>query len=407
MRLFSKYIIVFFCVIFLPGNVLADFQKTKIAILPFNLQGEDFETDDMGTIVSEWLITAFVQDGRFEVIERKLLGEIFEEQQMIQSGIVTQEIAAEIGKLLGVKVIVSGSVMKLRNTIEVNARIIDVGNASIVTANNVRSSREGNLQELVVAMADKIIKDFPLDGYIANRSGNKVVIDLGQIAGVKPGMLFKVYKEGEIIRHPKTNEVLSVKQVQTGIIEITSVQHKISEGVIVKETAPGSIEYGDFATSLKKETAPIQRKEYSVKQEPVTTVAIVKKTTGVVNTDGVFQAFDTGIVLDRSTGLEWFSGPDKDINWDNARQWVGKLTVDKGGWRMPTLSELKTLYEKGKGERNITPLLQMNGWWVWSGQEKGFSKYWYLSFRQGRGLFLHKNVSGNCRVLAVRSSKSK
>lgn len=241
-----------FCLCFfgLTVSAYADYQKNKIAVLPFSLQGENFETEDMGMIVAEWLTTAFVKDGRFEVVERRLLGQIIEEQQMVEAGLVSQETASEIGRLLGVKVIISGSVMKLRNIIEVNARIIDVTSASIVTAENVRSSKVTNLQTLVIQMADKIIKNFPLEGYIANREGMNVVIDLGDIAGVKPGMRFMAYTEGDAVRHPKTDEILYVKKNKTGIIRITGVQSKISEGIIVEEISPNAIEYGDFVKSV-------------------------------------------------------------------------------------------------------------------------------------------------------------
>ena len=51
----------------------ADFKKTKIAVLDFQMQGEQGETKDMGKIVAEWLITGLVETGRFDVIERRLL----------------------------------------------------------------------------------------------------------------------------------------------------------------------------------------------------------------------------------------------------------------------------------------------------------------------------------------------
>ncbi|MEN8189522.1 MAG: FlgO family outer membrane protein [Thermodesulfobacteriota bacterium] len=247
----------------LPVLAQADFEKTKIAVLPFNLQGEKFETDDMGKIVSEWLITAFVKDGRFEVIERKLLGQVLEEQQMVEAGVVNQDTAMEIGRLLGVKVIISGSVMKLGQVIEVNSRIIDVSSAAIITAENVRSTQVISLQELVFEMAEKIIKNFPLEGYVANRDANQVVIDLGRLAGVKSGMHFMVYEEGDVVRHPKTDEILYVKQIKTGTIEITGVQTKISEGIIVEEVMPDAIKYGHFVKSVKRSEKK-NGKEYTI-----------------------------------------------------------------------------------------------------------------------------------------------
>ena len=85
---------------------------------------------------------------------------------------------------------------------------------------------------------------------------------------------------------------------------------------------------------------------------------------------GRFIAYNNGIILDKKTDLEWISGPDKDTNWKEAKSWVESLTVDGGGWRMPTIKELKTLYQEGVGPHNMTPLLKTTGGYVWSSEIK-------------------------------------
>ena len=51
---------------------------------------------------------------------------------------------------------------------------------------------------------------------------------------------------------------------------------------------------------------------------------------------------------------------------------------------MPTRDELAKLYEKGRGTRNMTPLLETTGWRVWSGEKKGSSAAWAYNFGLGR-----------------------
>ncbi len=252
MKRYIAFLIVLSFFISIPFAGNADFKRTKIAVLDFDLKGAGFETEDMGAIVAEWFITAFVKDGRFDVIERGLLKKILNEQKLGMSGILDETTATKIGKLLGVKIIISGSVLKLQNILEINARIIDVETASIIAAENVKSSAAVRLQDLVVRMSAKIIKNFPLEGYIVRRKTGKwrVSIDLGRIAGVKEGMEFIVYKEGQIIRHPKTKEILDVETVQTGKIIITKVKNKISKADIVKEIVPGAILSGHMVKSL-------------------------------------------------------------------------------------------------------------------------------------------------------------
>lgn len=240
-----------------PAN--ADFKKTKIAVLDFQLQGEKFDNPDMDTIVAEWFITAMVREGRFDVVERRLLEKILKEQKLAMTGVVNTSGASELGKLLGVKVIITGSVMKLKNVIEINSRIIDVETGSIITAEHVKSSATARLQDLVVQMSRKIMKNFPLEGYIVNRSGEKVTLDLGIRTGVKSGMRFVVYKEGQIIKHPKTGQVLDVERIETGAVRITRVMKKISSAKIEEETSPGSINYGQLVKSLMDTTPKVSR----------------------------------------------------------------------------------------------------------------------------------------------------
>ncbi len=236
----------------IPASSAADYTKTKIAVLDFDLKGEGFETDDMGAIVAEWFITALVKEGRFDVIERSLLNKILDEQKLGISGAVDEETATQLGKLLGVKVIISGSVLRVQHILEINARIIDVETAAIIAAENVRSATAERLQDLVIQMSIKIIKHFPLEGYVVSREPNETMtaIDLGKYAGVKTGMEFIVFKEGKVIKHPKTGEVLDVQRLNIGRVVVVNVRDKIAEAEIMEEKSPGAIQFGHRVKSL-------------------------------------------------------------------------------------------------------------------------------------------------------------
>jgi TolB-like protein len=239
----------------------ADFRKTKIAVLDFQMQGEQGETKDMGKIVAEWLITGLVETGRFDVIERRLLEKLLEEQKLGVTGAIDPTSAAQLGKILGVKTIVSGTVTSLEGYTEINARLINVDTASIVAAEKVRASSAGKLRDLVAMITEKIFLAFPLEGYIVQREGSKVTIDLGGAMGVKPGMRFLVVKEGKVIKHPKTGQVLDVETIECGIIEIKNVRDKTATGVIVKEAAPNAVDYGSMVRSSTKESLDVEAPE--------------------------------------------------------------------------------------------------------------------------------------------------
>ncbi|MCP4689779.1 MAG: hypothetical protein GY859_17130, partial [Desulfobacterales bacterium] len=232
-----------------------------------NLQGDGNVSKDMEKIVSEWIITAFVKEGRFDVVERRLLKQVLDEQRLAADGVVNKRSATMIGQLLGARIVITGSLMSYQNIIEVNARIIDVESASIIAAENVKGSSASRLEELVIQMSKKIIRSFPLDGYIVHREGSGVMIDLGRQAGAKKGMRFLVYDEGDVIRHPKTGEVLDVEVVRLGVVSVLKVRKKISEGRIVEERAPGLIQYGKKVKSILEKPKPADGRLY-VKTRP-------------------------------------------------------------------------------------------------------------------------------------------
>jgi TolB-like protein len=243
--------------IFTASTAAADFKKNKIAVLDFQMQGKQYQNSDMGAIVAEWLITALVKEGRFDVIERRLLQKILTEHQLAMSGVVDDKSISELGQILGVKIIISGAVLHFQNIIEANARIIDVSNGSIIAAESAKSTSAAGLEELVIQMAQKIIKDFPLEGYIVMRNGDKVSIDLGKRAGVKVGMQFMAYKEGNVIKHPKTGEILDIETLETGKLKITRVRDNIANANITEENDPGAIIYGQMVKSISQGIKPI------------------------------------------------------------------------------------------------------------------------------------------------------
>ena len=124
------------------------------------------------------------------------------------------------------------------------------------------------------------------------------------------------------------------------------------------------------------------------------------------SSDGQFNRESNGIIWDTTTNLEWYVGPDQDTEWDVARAWADSLIVDGGDWRMPSVEELKGLYQSGKGSRNMDPVFQTNGWAIWSGVlTKHGSSARLFDFRYGREDLIDRYCSYNGRGFAVRTGR--
>lgn len=97
-------------------------------------------------------------------------------------------------------------------------------------------------------------------------------------------------------------------------------------------------------------------------------------------------------------GMLWRVGPDRDITWFEARDWVTRLGEE---WRLPTLSELGDLHRSGVTWGEWGPF-ENSGFGVWStgtGEDSALVFY----FIDGTERREHRGYSSFVRVFAVGS----
>lgn len=90
-------------------------------------------------------------------------------------------------------------------------------------------------------------------------SQTKVLINLGSQHGVKEGISFVIYDEGEMINDPTTNQPLERLELVKGVVKIIQVQQKISIGESYRletKTYPNPLASLTFGTI--KETVKVE-----------------------------------------------------------------------------------------------------------------------------------------------------
>jgi curli biogenesis system outer membrane secretion channel CsgG len=106
-----------------------DNSKMKIAILDFNSTG-GISLEESITLTNR-LRSMLVKTNALIVLERGKMEEILSEQGFQQTGCTSTECAIEVGKLLNVQKMVSGSIGKLGKTYTIDLSLIDVKTAQI------------------------------------------------------------------------------------------------------------------------------------------------------------------------------------------------------------------------------------------------------------------------------------
>ncbi|MEE4311269.1 MAG: CsgG/HfaB family protein [candidate division KSB1 bacterium] len=92
-----------------PEFMPYDGLKTTVAVMDFANESL-YGSDRIGSAVADMLVTMLMRSGRFIVLERQLIQEILQEQALGQSGIITEETAPDVGSLLGVQTLITGTI---------------------------------------------------------------------------------------------------------------------------------------------------------------------------------------------------------------------------------------------------------------------------------------------------------
>jgi tetratricopeptide (TPR) repeat protein/TolB-like protein len=154
-------------------------EKIRIAVLDFpDLQGN---VTSLGRFVAEELTTRLFLTKRFEVIERQLLNKVLDELKLGATGFVDSSSAQEIGNILGVSAIVSGTLSELSSTVRVNARVIATTTGMIVAAASAELPKDDGVTQLLNTLVT------PMSGFIPEPSLVPPVVPGETNAGVDPG----------------------------------------------------------------------------------------------------------------------------------------------------------------------------------------------------------------------------
>ena len=224
--------------------------RSQIAVVDLEAQGEKARSQELGKVAAQWLTTAFVNQGRFDVIERQALQKVIEEQQLGVAGVIDVNTAAQLGRVLGATYMVTGAVTSHRQGLDLNVKIIETESAAIKVADRLAAGSVGAMSKKIRPFVAQLVSKFPVRGFIIHQKGNTFILDVGKSAGAQVGMQFEVYREGEIFKHPVSGEILGVEKIATGKLQITEIQEKLAFARVVEQKTDETVSVGHNVVSI-------------------------------------------------------------------------------------------------------------------------------------------------------------
>lgn len=112
----------------------------RVAVLPFSPM--DGSEAGEGRIVAERLSARIAQRGGVRVVERGRLSDLMSEHLLAKTGAVDPRKAAKLGRLLQARAIVVGTFVSLGNSLELNARLVDLETGEVLAARVAETERD-------------------------------------------------------------------------------------------------------------------------------------------------------------------------------------------------------------------------------------------------------------------------
>jgi len=134
--------------------------KKKIAVIEFSDLNDN--VTDLGRFLAEELINELLKNKKekgYEIVERRQLNKVLKQLKLSSSGLLDPKSMKEVGKILNVDSIVTGSLTDLGNDIKVNARIISVESAMIISSASTKIPKVGSVAKLMGQNSVKVSSD--------------------------------------------------------------------------------------------------------------------------------------------------------------------------------------------------------------------------------------------------------
>jgi len=233
----SLYFLVGLFILF-SSDCYAQEIKTTAAVM--DLQGEEGISQSVSRTLSDYLRAQLFNTQKFTIVTRENMEQILKEQQFQLSGCTSQECVVQVGQLLGVRKMFTGSMGKVGTTYVITLKIIDIesGKVEKVETEECAECKEEVLLGSIRNIANKIVR-FPeekqtgklstvLEEYTGAKLGEKEITwkkDNSQMVLIPAGefLMGSPESEGDNDEHPQHKVYLDSYYIDK--YEVTNEQY--------------------------------------------------------------------------------------------------------------------------------------------------------------------------------------
>lgn len=275
--------------------------KVRVAVAKFGANdrfAQVYGGWDIGGGLSAQLVTELIDSGQVIVVERGILSQIIQEQELANAKLVSKETAAQVGKLLGVDYLIVGEVTEFEQRevgggghfglfkwffpkisaefaaahVGIDLRVIDTTTGEIlhshrasgrawekagaVELNSIVNFTFGadafhktplgkatrkviheSLQFVIGAVQARVQSYSSWVGKVIHVEGETIYINAGTFSQVQMGDRLSVFSIKKVLTDPETNQVVGLIENPIGELVVTAAEEKFSKAQVVNAAA--------------------------------------------------------------------------------------------------------------------------------------------------------------------------
>jgi antitoxin component YwqK of YwqJK toxin-antitoxin module len=229
-------------------------EKTSMAVYAFDANGVTME---LANSVADFIQDGLQNTGRFNLIERQKVQTILKEQAFQKSGCTSTDCAVEVGRILNVSHIITGSVSRLQKKYIISMKLVDVEASKISITDEVECDSEDLLINASKKLAEHFSKGVSVSGKVLKvMNENEIVVNIGMQDGIDTGTVLDVIRLGDSIKDDSGKVVYQEKK-NIAKIKITVPMEEASKASIIETYEQKTVQAGDVVIIKREALKPL------------------------------------------------------------------------------------------------------------------------------------------------------
>ena len=233
-----------------------------VAVLPFESRDRQAASTDMGKSVAELLNIALMESGNADMVERAELDAALNELQLSATGLTSKESQVKLGRFIGAKILITGSLFKSGSKNFVIAKIIGTETSRVLGASASGTEDFTSLVPMLAPKVSAILEKQSAKLLPKEQNKEDVLSRLKKIVQGKQRKVFVTVKEDIAVSVPDPAAETELTKLLLALdFQVVNTRNEADYAVIGEAIAANAGNYHKFTSAAARLELSIYNKD--------------------------------------------------------------------------------------------------------------------------------------------------